>query len=55
MANDLQRAGPSYRRAQLLLSKPTAHYDHQSDIRYFLVRDGEEEERFVEVPEGVGE
>jgi hypothetical protein len=28
------------------------HYDPQSDILYFLVRDGEEE-RFVEVAEGV--
>ncbi len=34
------------------MSRPTAHYDPQSDTLYFLVRDGEEE-RFVEVAEGV--
>ena len=34
------------------MSRPTVHYDPQSDILYFLVRDGEEE-RFVEVAEGV--
>jgi uncharacterized protein YuzE len=34
------------------MSRPTAHYDPQSDTLYFLVRDGEED-RFVEVAEGV--
>jgi uncharacterized protein YuzE len=34
------------------MNKPTVHYDPQSDVLYFLVRDGEEE-RFVEVAEGV--
>lgn len=34
------------------MSRPTVHYDPQSDTLYFLVRDGEEE-RFVEVAEGV--
>jgi uncharacterized protein YuzE len=34
------------------VNKPTVHYDPQSDVLYFLVRDGEEE-RFVEVAEGV--
>lgn len=34
------------------MSRPTVHYDPQSDVLYFLVRDGEEE-RFVEVAEGV--
>jgi uncharacterized protein YuzE len=34
------------------MSRPTVHYDPQSDVLYFLVQDGEEE-RFVEVAEGV--
>jgi uncharacterized protein YuzE len=34
------------------MNKPTVHYDPQSDVLYFLVREGEEE-RFVEVVEGV--
>jgi len=34
------------------MNKPTVHYDPQSDVLYFLVREGEEE-RFVEVAEGV--
>jgi uncharacterized protein YuzE len=34
------------------MNKPNVHYDPQSDVLYFLVRDGEEE-RFVEVAEGV--
>jgi uncharacterized protein YuzE len=34
------------------MNKPTVHYDPQSDVLYFLVRDGEEE-RSVEVAEGV--
>jgi len=34
------------------MNKPTVHYDPQSDVLYFLVRDGEEE-RFMEVAEGV--
>ena len=34
------------------MNKPTVHYDPQSDVLYFLVRDGEEE-KFVEVAEGV--
>lgn len=34
------------------MNKTTVHYDPQSDVVYFLVRDGEEE-RFVEVAEGV--
>jgi len=34
------------------MSRPTVYYDPQSDILYFLVRDGEEK-RFVEVTEGV--
>ena len=34
------------------MNKPTVHYDSQSDVLYFLVRDGEEE-RFVEVAEGI--
>jgi len=34
------------------MNKPTVHYDPQSDILYFLVRDGEEE-RFEEVAEGI--
>jgi uncharacterized protein YuzE len=34
------------------MSRPAVHYDPQSDVLYFLVRDGEEE-RFVEVTEGV--
>jgi uncharacterized protein YuzE len=34
------------------MSRPTAHYDPQSDVLYFLVREGEEE-RFVEVTERV--
>ena len=34
------------------MNKPTVHYDPQSDVLYFLVRDGEEE-RFVEVAEGI--
>lgn len=34
------------------MSRSTVHCDPQSDILYFLVRDGEEE-RFVEVAEGV--
>jgi len=34
------------------MNKPTAHYDPQSDVLYFLVRDGEED-RFEEVAEGV--
>ena len=34
------------------MNKPTVHYDPQSDVLYFLIRDGEEE-RFVEVAEGV--
>ncbi|MBM3299365.1 MAG: DUF2283 domain-containing protein [Deltaproteobacteria bacterium] len=34
------------------MKKPTVHYDPQSDVLYFLVRDGEEE-RSAEVSEGV--
>ncbi len=34
------------------MNQTTVHYDPQSDVLYFLVRDGEEE-RFVEVAEGV--
>ena len=34
------------------MNKSTVHYDPQSDVLYFLVRDGEEE-RFVEVADGV--
>ena len=34
------------------MNRPTVHYDPQSDVLYFLVREGEEE-RFVEVAEGV--
>ncbi len=34
------------------MNKPTVHYDPQSDVLYFLVRDGEED-RFEEVAEGV--
>jgi uncharacterized protein YuzE len=34
------------------MSRPTVHYDPQSDTLYFLVREGEKE-RFVEVAEGV--
>ena len=34
------------------MNQTTVHYDPQSDVVYFLVRNGEEE-RFVEVAEGV--
>jgi uncharacterized protein YuzE len=34
------------------MNRPTVHYDPESDVLYFLVRDGAEE-RFVEVAEGV--
>lgn len=34
------------------MNRPTVHYDAQSDVLYFLVRDGEED-RFEEVAEGV--